>query len=76
VARVSSLGAELAARHAGKAVVLVAHSEVIGPFAATAGGKTEPQDLLPKVANGSITTVECALDGGRRLVALGVVPEP
>jgi probable phosphoglycerate mutase len=76
VARVSALGAELAARHGGRAVVLVAHSEVIGPFAATAGGKSQPQDLLPKVANGSVTTVEVGLDGSRKLVALGVTPEP
>ncbi len=76
VSRVSALGAELAARHGGKAVVLVAHSEVIGPFAATADGKSQPQDLLPKVANGSVTTVEAGLDGRLKLVALGVTPEP
>lgn len=73
-ARVSALGDEMAARFGGRSVVLVAHSEVIGPFAATAGGKTAPADLLPRIPNASVSTVEMALGVAPRLVSLAVVP--
>lgn len=73
-ARVKALGEEMAARFGGRSVVLVAHSEVIGPFAATAGGKTAAAELLPRIPNGSVSTVELALGAAPRLVSLAVVP--
>lgn len=73
-ARVRATSDEMAARFGGRSVVLVAHSEVVGPFAATAGGKTMPVDLLPRIPNGSVSTVELALGSAPRLVSLAVVP--
>jgi probable phosphoglycerate mutase len=61
--------------HAGKSVVLVAHSEVIGAFIGALEGTPGASRWPPKVPNGSLTVVDVGPAGPPRLLLAGQVPK-
>lgn len=65
----------LSPAHAGKGVVLVAHSEVIGAFLGAVEGTPGAARWPPKVRNGSLTVVDVGTAGPPRLLLVGHVPE-
>jgi probable phosphoglycerate mutase len=73
--RVLGLVRALRAAHAGKAVTLVAHSEVIAAFLGALDGKPGAQRWPPTVRNGSVTVVDVRAKYGIRLLLAGHVPE-
>lgn len=62
------------AEHAGKSVVLVAHSEVIGAFVGALQGTPGAKRWPPKIRNGSLTVVEAGPHGPPRLRLADHVP--
>ena len=73
--RVRVLVGSLRPAHAGKGVVLVAHSEVIGAFLGALAGTPGAARWPPKVRNGSLTVVDVG-PAGPRLLQSDLVPEP
>jgi probable phosphoglycerate mutase len=73
-ARVLGLVQSLAAGPAGRTVVVVAHSEVIGAFLGQLDGTPGAKRYPPKVPNGSLTVVESDGKGPPRLIARAAVP--
>jgi broad specificity phosphatase PhoE len=72
--RVLELVQSLAAEHAGRTVVVVAHSEVIGAFLGQLDGTPGAKRYPPKVPNGSLTIVEADGTAAPRLLARAIVP--
>ena len=62
--------------HAGRTIVLVAHSEVIGSFLGQLGGVPGPKRYPPKIANGSLTVVEAGPQGKPRVLLENWVAAP
>jgi probable phosphoglycerate mutase len=73
--RVLELVHSLRPAHAGKSLVLVAHSEVIGAFQGALEGKPGAARWPPTVRNGSITVVDAGPSGLPRVLLAGHVPE-
>lgn len=73
-ARVLGVVRALRARHAGRSVVLVAHSEVIGSFVGALAGKPGAARWPPQARNGSLTVVDAGPEGPPRLVLSNYVP--
>ena len=72
--RVLDLVTGLARDPRGRAVVLVAHGEVIEAFVGLISGTPAPHRLDSSVRNGSITVVEAGKAGSPRLVLTDYVP--
>jgi probable phosphoglycerate mutase len=73
--RVLALVRSLRAAHAGRSLVLVAHSEVIGAFLGELDGKPGASRWPPTVRNGSLTVVDAGPAGVPRALLAGHVPE-
>ena len=63
------------ARHAGRAVVVIAHSEVIGAFLALVAGQPVANATMTHVRNGSVTLVELDAAGRPELVFANHLPD-
>lgn len=75
--RVRAVVSELAAKHKGQSVVIVAHSEVIGAFVGLLQGTPPAKRYPPSVRNGSITAAEAKGAALPALVFANYVrPEP
>lgn len=73
--RVSELVRELlAGRKGASAVVLVAHSEVIGAYLGRVRGTPPPQRYPPGIGNGSISVVDVSAAGLEAVALANYVP--
>jgi broad specificity phosphatase PhoE len=62
-------------RHAGRGIVVVAHSDVIGAFLALARGEPGAKGYPFAARNGSVSLVEIGPDGGVELVYANRLPD-
>jgi probable phosphoglycerate mutase len=74
--RVEAVVRRLAPRYAGRSVVIVAHSEVIGAFAGGVEGLPGHRRHPPGIANGSLSAVEVRADGRLALLFRNHLPRP